>query len=483
MLFGALAIVSAGMTSCGDYLDVRPKSEVPADLHFERESGYKDQLTGVYTQMCNTTLYGRNLSYGLMEVLAQNYDVDAAGSYYYASRYNYTATGTRMMIDGIWTDAYNCIANLNIMLEYIDNADKNIFSGNNYAIYKGEALGLRAFLHFELLRLFAPSYASNSSATGIPYVTEYKPAVTKHIPVKDALELIIKDLTEARTLLIDTDPLSIVPHAEKYYYRGGGSDERNRYFNYYAVEAALARAYMYKGDKTNALTHAMVIVNEGEYTDANGNSIGAFPWTHYTSMEAALPADNDRRYTSEQLFLLNITDMEDNIQYFMTSSAGVNTLAPGDEKIKLIFEESAGLGNDYRRRFWFQYSGDRYYFSKFWQYEGSKYNNFMPIIRKTEFYYMAAEILNETSQADAVAMLNLVRSHRAIPELPADLTKTQVQDEVFKEVRKELLGEGQLFHYYKRLNLSTIEGAGITAGNAVYVLPKPDNEIEFGDVD
>ena len=37
-----------------------------------------------------------------------------------------------------------------------------------------------------------------------------------------------------------------------------------------------------------------------------------------------------------------------------------------------------------------------------------------------------------------------------------------------------------MFFYYKRLNASRIEGAGVNATN-VYVLPMPDMEIEFGE--
>ena len=60
------------------------------------------------------------------------------------------------------------------------------------------------------------------------------------------------------------------------------------------------------------------------------------------------------------------------------------------------------------------------------------------------------------------------------------LTADEIQDEVRKEYRKEFLAEGQMFFYYKRVNADRIEGAGVGAAN-VYVLPMPDNEIEFGE--
>jgi hypothetical protein len=80
-----------------------------------------------------------------------------------------------------------------------------------------------------------------------------------------------------------------------------------------------------------------------------------------------------------------------------------------------------------------------------------------------------------------VELLNAVRSHRKLTDYPlsSSLTAVEIQDEIYKEYRKEFLGEGQLFFYYKRLNLPVIDGAGVVANDNVYVLPLPDNEMEF----
>ena len=212
-------------SSCEKFLDVRPKSEIPVTLHFDRESGYKDQLTGVYTKMCGTSMYGREMTFGLIEVLSQNYDLNANNTvYFYASQYNYEETNTKSKIDAVWADTYNCIANLNVMLEYLDKADTTIFTGNNYKVYKGEALGLRAFLHFDLLRIFAPSYARNPSAPAIPYVKEYAPKITPQTTVSQTLDLIISDL-EASVELLKSDSLyaSATPYSHT---------SRRMYFNY-----------------------------------------------------------------------------------------------------------------------------------------------------------------------------------------------------------------------------------------------------------
>ena len=90
-------------------------------------------------------------------------------------QYRYESyTGT---IDGIWQKTCRIIANLNALLEVSDEK-KAILHPTTYGIIKGEAIGLRAFLHFELLRIFGwgnlENQPSNLDKLSIPYVTEYR---------------------------------------------------------------------------------------------------------------------------------------------------------------------------------------------------------------------------------------------------------------------------------------------------------------------
>ena len=469
---GKLLLLSVGVTmvSCEDWLDVRPKSEILTDVHFETESGFKDQLTGVYTAMTETSMYGRNLSFGLMSVLSQDYDLKSESSYRYAAEYNYEETQTKGMIDNIWSSTYNAIANLNVMLKYIDN-DPDIFTDNNYAMYKGEILGLRAFLHLEMLRIFSPSPKVDGNAMAIPYVTQYDKVVTAQKSVNQTLDLIIDDLLDAEELMKDSDPML----DDDLYYTVRWA--RRCYFNYYAVVGTLARAYLYKGDTTNALKYAEMIIEEGEEADSN------FGWTHYTTMNSQHEYEVNRLFSGECLFYLNIKDFDDVVKYHFTYSSSNDTFTPSDNKADLIYEKtSKGYGNDYRLLKNFAYDGADKYLWKYHQYENGVCTDIMPVLRKSEAYYIAAEILKDSDPERAIELLNLVREARnlSLYPLPATLTADEIQDEVGKEYRKEFLAEGQMFFYYKRLNASRIEGAGVSATN-VYVLPMPDTEIEFGE--
>ena len=467
---GKLLLLGIGVSlvSCEDWLDVRPKSEILTDMHFEEESGFRDQLAGVYTAMTETSMYGRSLSFGLMSVLSQDYDLKSESTYRYAAEYNYEETNTKNMIDNIWSSTYNCIANLNIMLKYIDN-DPNIFTDNNYKMYKGEILGLRAFLHLEMLRIFSPSPKANNNAMAVPYVTQYDKVVTKQKTINETMNLIIADLLEAEKLLKESD--SFLNQDLNYTVRW----DRRYYFNYYAVVGTLARAYMYKGDTANALTYANMIIEEGE--DYNSD----FSWTSNDTMESKYEQQVDRLFSGECLFYLNVKDFNDIVKYHFTSSASNNTFTPSETKAEQIYEKAMGYGNDYRLHKNFQYDGADKYLWKYHQYENGACTDIVPVLRKSESYYIAAEILKESDPERAIELLNLVREARNLEFAPlSDLTADQIQEEVGKEYRKEFLAEGQMFFYYKRLDATRIEGASVNA-QSIYVLPMPDTEIEFGE--
>ena len=68
-------------TSCEDWLDVSPKSQIKEEDHFSREGGYKDQLTGIYTALTTKEMYGLNMGIGFVEVLSHSYDIDPSGKW------------------------------------------------------------------------------------------------------------------------------------------------------------------------------------------------------------------------------------------------------------------------------------------------------------------------------------------------------------------------------------------------------------------
>ena len=92
-------------------------------------------------------------------------------------------------------------------------------------------------------------------------------------------------------------------------------------------------------------------------------------------------------------------------------------------------------------------------------------------------YYIAAECA--ATPADGVSYLNVVRSKRGIPALPTALNAAALETEIQKEYKKETYAEGQLFYYFKRRNTTRVDGSNILMNDATWILPIPDDEVEF----
>ena len=108
---------------------------------------------GVYTKMAGTKLYGANLTFGFVDVLAQYYNVESGQHSFYASA-NYKYDEAVTYVNNIWGESYNTIANINNILQWLPGK-KELFKPAEYDLIFAEATALRAFLHFDLLRLYA----------------------------------------------------------------------------------------------------------------------------------------------------------------------------------------------------------------------------------------------------------------------------------------------------------------------------------------
>lgn len=456
------------LTACNKFLDVKPKTQIDTDDAFRDEQGFMDALTGVYLKMNENTVYGKELSFGLTEVLSMQHSrfTSTFHEYYYAAQYNYTNAAIRSKIDGIWKGLYNAVANDNSLISHLNTTDQKMFRDVNYSIIRGEAYGLRAFLHFDLLRLFAPAPASAGGlgAKAIPYMDQLTVNALPRLTVQEIINRILADCAVAEAALKATDP--IVPGSTTPATTTGYLRDRSYKFNYFAVKALEARVYLYIGDKEKALAAAEEVIN------AN-----AFTWINIPDVSSG-----NKVFTTELIFSLYKSDMDAfTATYFSPASTNLLTKTSSDEFLT-IYETDADIRytalTDLENT-----SSNLRVSNKLAQPAGVSisYLRKMPLMRISEMYYIAAEALKESNPEQAIAYLNTVRRARnVLADLPATLTTEQIQEEIFKEYRKDLYCEGQLFFYYKRLNLPTIAYSSVTANNAVYVLPLPDNEVEYG---
>lgn len=101
--------------------------------------------------------------------------------------------------------AYALIANVNKLLKNADS-HKDLFTGDSYDLITGEAYALRAFLHFDLLRLFGPVYKTHKEDKSICYNTQFSLSGSDLLPASKVMEYVIADLKEAEDRLAK-DPI------------------------------------------------------------------------------------------------------------------------------------------------------------------------------------------------------------------------------------------------------------------------------------
>jgi hypothetical protein len=457
-----LAILSQ-VYGCKKWLNVLPENETEATQLFSTERGFQEALSGVYTLMSEPELYGRELTFGLTDVIAQQYGpLHESSPYFYTQYFDFKIDKSLQLSDAIWKKQFNAIANVNNILAFIDKNEPVFTSATSHALIKGEALAIRAYLHLDLLRLYAPhKIANNKIPKWLPYVDEFSKNTSQSLSFDAFMDRLLKDLTDAEKLLKVDPILTGKPLADLYF------ENRNYHLNYYAVKGLMARAYLYRGNHPNneAFTCAKEVI------DAQQNK-GLFPFV--TTLDATNADRNkrDRTFSTEQVFTLNIRALQSFITGYLSQVQSGLALIPR-EPVTDLFENYA----DYRKEYFETDGTVQSVPSKLWQVDPSKKNTYkMPMIRISEMYYIAAE--TATDPKEAIAYLNKVRQARNIPVPLAGLDIDMLNAEILKEYKKEFLGEGQLFFYYKRHNAVD---AGGWSQQFKYVLPMPEDEISFAD--
>ena len=109
------------------------------------------------------------------------------------------------------------------------------------------------------------------------------------------------------------------------------------------------------------------------------------------------------------------------------------------------------------------------------------HGTFMPLIRLSEMYLIAAEC--EPDIAAGTVWLNEFRARRGVPNKTFS-TQAQLMTALRFEYLKEFYGEGQIFYMYKRMNTNLLSAengyntSSYTITATQYVLPIPASEME-----
>jgi len=465
----AAIVLTLLLGACKKFLNVQPEDKVIEAQVFSSKSGINTALNGLYINLAKSNLYGENLTLSTVEILAQRYNVPSTHSLYKIASYAYGDKPATTKFDAIWTDAYSTILNINSFLENLEKYT-GVLDTKTEFLYKGEALAMRALLHLDLLRLYGPKYNSaDSTKQSIPYYENSQSKINPLLPANQIMQKVLSDLQHAEELLKNDIIITAginppAANAEVDFV----NNSRNYRLNYYAVKGLLARAYLYRGDKVSALAAAKSVIQQAD----------KFKWTTTTNALSE-KVNPDRVFSTEMIFGTMNTQLYNNyLALFDPAVTEGNILAPAPARLTAVFESNE---SDYRYNLNWQIpsTGIKSY-RTFYKYadvvDKTKTFRFtIPLLKISEMYYIAAEC--EPVAADGINQLNVVRLNRGLANLS---TTVNVNTELQKEYQKEFFGEGQLFYYYKRRNVTSV-GNGTGSGNItiVPVVPLPLSESQY----
>lgn len=465
-------LVLISISSCKKFLTVNPKTEMSRDLLFANESGFKDALTGVYIQLKEDQSYGKAMTMTTMEHLVSSWDVTNNSTEQRLGLFNYEDAGVAAALAGIYGQQYKIIASINAILGQIDGK-KQVFSPGMYEMIKGECLALRAYCHFDLLRLFGPVPTAPGIGNQLPYVQVLSKTPNAAVSYETFKAALLKDLDDAEALEKEVDPFikySMLDFKNGIY-KPDNDFVNYRYLrmNYYAVKALQARAYLWFNDQQKAYDCAKVLIDA-----KNTNADPKFRLGTSADMTA-----KDYVLSCEHIF--GLYDFGLYAKYGQMFGSG--NIRKGTDATMIKNQLYGNTGTDIREsNLWGQItisSVNSYVLKRYQVAEapGTLSVDFkqIPMLRISEMYLIAMET---AAQAEAQSLWTTFRLARNLTgnTLPTDPVQRQL--ELLKEYRKEFYGEGQAFFAYKRINATKANVLFIPATATVnYIPPMPKTEV------
>jgi len=331
-----------------------------------------------------------------------------------------TQTNTRYF----WYISYKIINDVNTVIEA---AEKNPGPDATIEQLLGECYFLRAFCHFNLVRVFARPYTGNPAAAGIILRTSTsEDAIKARSTVEEVYQSIIADAEKSATLMAQ-------PRGVQY-----ASKE--------AAWALLSRVYLYKEDNQAAIDNATKVINSGRFTLSTSESYPTLFANAATNTEtifciAFTGAEDYGKFGSIASMIYSDGNSGWGEEFATSSIRDVMSDEPNDIRWSYIVPSEDGDGNVEKLN-----GIEKYYISKFSFQGGSPTLSSPVMFRLAEMYLNRAEAnvkLGKT--AEALDDIDMIRSNRGLQGSLYDGTVpagTTALDVVLKERRIELAFEG-----------------------------------------
>jgi starch-binding outer membrane protein, SusD/RagB family len=438
------------LTGCDKKLDdLAPHNVNFEEQQFSTPQGYTKATIGNYTTLGGTyetswfnisEYRGNNVKF--IDQSNSNNLIEAQNS----DAFNYLNTESKDfgLSHQFWSNSYQALLGMNMVI-------RNVKEGETNSVIlqaKAENLFLRAFVNFNLVRVYGrPYYQGPESNPGIPLVLEPITS-TNNAParatVKDSYAQIIKDLTDAIPLF--------------------SQKKANSYAAKYAAFALLSRVYLYMSG-----TFANPDLNYAKLAEQAADSViinGGFTLLQGTAFQNFYTISNQGN--AEVIWALNHDVAQTSLPMLLNQPAGVyaghpsystGQVKPSPDLLSLL------AGNDLR---WNFYKVDKYrnnvtdtlstwkYYYKYLNtgvyFSNAPFNHF----RLAEIYLNRAEArIKQGNNDGALSDLNAIHTRAGLDEL-AGLSGQPLFDAILQERRLELAFEGHISYDYFRVGLPMV---------------------------
>lgn len=412
-----IILVSFGITSCDDELQIFPNDQQSSEVAFTGEGDFTNALRGMYRRMLGGTYYGGQLQG--YDVMTDNLLISPEGRQSQQFRHDW-AYDQNTGFAGFLSQTYAVIIAANFILENIDVLEDGDFKNNVI----GQALTGRALAHFDAVRHFAkiPTQSSDAgSSLALPYITETDiNNLPSRITVSEFYSNLVLDLTTASNLI--------------------GTNNGVYQMNKDATNGLLAKVYLHMGNWQGAVDAANKVT------------------TPIAARSAFTGIWNDSSAPGCIFKLRNNNDLQEGVGIpYNQTAGGVKDEYVPDYAFYQQFDDTDIRKSAYLRTGVF--AGNTYNHIVKWY--SSVSTAFLgtvdaKVLRASEVMLTKAEALSNIPGQDAAARtaLDAVRSNRYSDFVSGGEVGSALKEAIALERRLELAFEGSRFTDLKRYGLA-----------------------------
>jgi hypothetical protein len=337
----------------------------------------------------------------------------------------------------LWAQSYNSIDNFNRVIEFLDLIVIDEGDLERANSLRGQALAVRAMLHFDLLRAFAPDLEPNSPGVilqlrTLDFATDSQIELPR-VNVGEVLDAIQQDLDLAETLI----PASLNSDYE--------------FFNLNAVSALKARIALYTGNYQEAIDQTTEVIaavpplaSTDDYFNMWRNNVGPGEGPSETIFQIERDITDGRIGTIWQSTNLDV--------FFSMSTDLFNQLSPNDIRFDLLVDNETEVTEDVATE-------DEIIIGKYLgASNATRFLNHVRVFRSSEMLLIRAEANARLMNLSAAQQdIELLRDYRGGAIVTPDYSAIGMEEallDILDERRIELAYEGHRFFDLKRFGLA-----------------------------